>query len=192
MTTETTETHRDGSITAGLTTGIIGTALGTLNTLGGCNGNPLGALFGGGGCKSNYVTKEEFSMGQELARKDSEIALLKSEYSDEKKMLEIYAELNKQINGVKETVAANRDRADERLFGTYEKLNNKIDYNKSVQDGVNASQLAYNGTNSATIACMQGQIAQLQSMTKTVIPNSSVCPGWGAVNIVPAALSATA
>ena len=127
-----------------------------------------------------------------MAKKDSEIALLKSEYSDEKKMLEIYAELNKQINGVKETVAANRDRADERLFGTYEKLNNKIDYNKSVQDGVNASQLAYNGTNSATIACMQGQIAQLQSMTKTVIPNSSVCPGWGVVNIVPAALSATA
>ena len=60
MTTETTETHRDGSITAGLTTGIIGTALGTLNMLG--NGaNPLGALFGG--CKSNCITKEEFVMG---------------------------------------------------------------------------------------------------------------------------------
>ena len=191
MTTETHETHRDGSITAGLTTGIIGTALGALNTLGGSNGNPLGALFGGG-CKSSCVTKEEFVMGQELAKKDSEIALLKSEYSDEKKMLEIYAELNRQINGVKETVAANRDRADERLFGTYEKLNNKIDFNKSIQDGVNASQLAYNGTNSATIACMQNQLAQLQGMTKLVIPNSSVCPGWGAVNIVPASLSATA
>jgi hypothetical protein len=61
MTTETHETHRDGSITAGLTTGIIGTALGTLNTLGGSNGSPLGGLFGG--CKSNYVTKEEFVMG---------------------------------------------------------------------------------------------------------------------------------
>ena len=98
-------------------------------------------------------------------------------------MLEIYAELNKQINGVKETVAANRDRADERLFGTYEKLNNKIDFNKSLQDGVNASQLAYNGTNSATIACMQGQIAQLQGMTKTVIPNSALCPGVPAVYV---------
>ncbi len=62
MTTETHETHRDGSITAGLTTGIIGTALGALNTLGGCNGNPLGGLLGGG-CKSSYVTKEEFIMG---------------------------------------------------------------------------------------------------------------------------------
>ena len=61
MTTETTETHRDGSITAGLTTGIIGTALGALNTLGGCGGNPLGALFGGG--RSNCITKEEFTMG---------------------------------------------------------------------------------------------------------------------------------
>ena len=98
-------------------------------------------------------------------------------------MLEIYAELNKQINGVKETVAANRDRADERLFGTYEKLNNKIDFNKSLQDGVNATQLAYNGTNSATIACMQNSIAQLQGMTKVVIPNSSLCPGVPAVYI---------
>jgi hypothetical protein len=106
-------------------------------------------------------------------------------------MIEVYAELNKQINGVKEIVAANRDRADERLFGTYEKLNNKIDFNKSVQDGVNATQLAYNGTNSATIACMQNQLAQLQGMTKLVIPNSSVCPGWGTVNVVPAALSAS-
>lgn len=60
MTTETHETHRDGSITAGLTTGIIGTALGALNTMGGCGSNPLGALFGG---KSNCVTKDEFVMG---------------------------------------------------------------------------------------------------------------------------------
>lgn len=189
MTTETHETHRDGSITAGLTTGIIGTALGALNTLGGSNGNPLGGLLGGG-CKSNYVTKEEFIMGQELAKKDSEIAILKSENYDEKKIAEVYAELNKQINGVKDVVAANRDRADDRLFGTYEKLNNKIDFNKSVQDGINATQLAYNGTNSATIACMQTQLAQLQGMTKLVIPNTSVCPGWGAINVVPATLSA--
>ena len=175
MTTETHETHRDGSITAGLTTGIIGTALGALNTLGGSNGNPLGGLLGG--CKSNYVTKEEFVMGQELAKKDSEIAILKSENYDEKKIAEVYAELNKQINGVKDVVAANRDRADDRLFGTYEKLNNKIDFNKSVQDGINATQLAYNGTNSATIACMQTQLAQLQGMTKLVIPNSTLCPG---------------
>ena len=65
------EVPSKGKVNAALTTGIIGTALGALNTLGGCNGNPLGGLLGGG-CKSSYVTKEEFIMGQELAKKDSE------------------------------------------------------------------------------------------------------------------------
>ena len=34
---------------------------------------------------------------------------------------------------------------------------------------------------------MQQQIAQLQSLTKLVVPNTSVCPGWGNVTITPAA-----
>ena len=38
-----------------------------------------------------------------------------------------------------------------------------------------------------TINCMQGQIAQLQGLTKLVVPNTSVCPGWGNVTITPAA-----
>ena len=44
-------------------------------------------------------------------------------------------------------------------------------------------QAVYNATNTAALNCMQGQIAQLMSLTKVVIPNSSVCPGWGAVNV---------
>lgn len=44
-------------------------------------------------------------------------------------------------------------------------------------------QGVYNATNTATLNCMQGQIAQLQSLTKMVIPNSSVCPGWGAATV---------
>jgi hypothetical protein len=38
---------------------------------------------------------------------------------------------------------------------------------------------------------MAGQIAQLQSLTKLVVPNTSVCPGWGNVTITPAAAAAT-
>jgi hypothetical protein len=183
MTSETHETHpRNGAITGGLTTGIIGTSLGALSLLG--NGGGLGGLLGG--CKSNYVTKEEFEMGQKLAAKDSTIAMLESEKADEKKMVEVYTALNTQINAVKDLIAANKDRADDRLACSVEKLNNKIDHNKFVQDGVNATQLAYNGTNSATIACMQNQLAQLYGITKIVVPNSNVCPGWGTVTISPA------
>lgn len=39
-------------------------------------------------------------------------------------------------------------------------------------------QNVYNATNNAAINCINGQIAQLMSLTKMVIPNSSVCPGW--------------
>ena len=191
MTTETTETPRNGSITAGLTTGIIGTALGALNTLGGG-----AALLNGGigvGAKQvqpQFVSREEFEANMKIANKDSEIALLKSERDDEKKLVEVYAKLEERINGVKDTMAANRDRADDRLASAVEKINCKIDFNKNVQDGINAQQLAYNGTNSVTLACMQNQVAQLYSMTKLSIPNSSICPGWGSVTITPSTLSA--
>lgn len=39
-------------------------------------------------------------------------------------------------------------------------------------------QNVYNATNNAAINCINGQIAQLMSLTKMVIPNSSICPGW--------------
>lgn len=47
-------------------------------------------------------------------------------------------------------------------------------------------QSVYNATQTGAISCIQGQIAQLQSLTKLVVPNSSVCPGWGNVTITPA------
>lgn len=75
------------------------------------------------------------------------------------------------------------------LFHNIEKINARIDCCKAAQDGVNAQQLAYNATNSANLACLQNQVAQLQGMTKLVVPNSSVCPGWGAVTVTPATLS---
>ena len=48
-------------------------------------------------------------------------------------------------------------------------------------------QNVYNATNTATISCIQNQIAQLASLTKLVVPNTSVCPGWGDVTVTPAA-----
>lgn len=37
-------------------------------------------------------------------------------------------------------------------------------------------QAVYNATNTATISCMASQIAQLQALTKIVIPITNVCP----------------
>lgn len=44
-------------------------------------------------------------------------------------------------------------------------------------------QAVYNATQTGAIGCIQGQIAQLYSLTKFVVPNTSICPGWGEVNV---------
>lgn len=122
--------------------------------------------------------------------RDAELADLKAEMNDEKKLVEVYTTLANKINEVNATVASNRDRADDKLADAVEKISGKIDFNKGLQDGINAQQLAYNGSNNATVQYLQNQVGQLYSMAKLVIPNSSVCPGWGAVTITPTTLSA--
>lgn len=72
---------------------------------------------------------------------------------------------------------------DQKIADVYERLNNKI---SGVEAAVN-TQAVVNATMTGTISCMQGQIAQLQGLTKLVVPNTSVCPGWGNVTITPAA-----
>jgi hypothetical protein len=39
-----------------------------------------------------------------------------------------------------------------------------------------SAQAVYNATNSATLNCLNGQVAQLMALTKTVIPITNVCP----------------
>lgn len=53
-------------------------------------------------------------------------------------------------------------------------------------------QRVYNATNTAAISCIQAQVAQLASLTKIVIPNTSICPGWGNVTVAPAAATTAA
>jgi hypothetical protein len=53
-------------------------------------------------------------------------------------------------------------------------------------EGVNASinaQAVYNATNTAALGCIQGQVDQLMGLTKLVVPNGSICPGWGDVTV---------
>lgn len=52
-------------------------------------------------------------------------------------------------------------------------------------------QKVYNATNTAAIGCINSQIAALMSLTKLVVPNASVCPGWGNVTVTPATTTTT-
>lgn len=70
---------------------------------------------------------------------------------------------------------------DQKLLELYKYIDGKL-------EGVNgalAGQAVWNATQTANINCMQGQITQLFGLTKLVVPNASVCPGWGSVTITP-------
>ena len=70
---------------------------------------------------------------------------------------------------------------DQKMLELYKYIDGKL-------EGVNgalAGQAVWNATQTANIGCMQNQIAQLFGLTKLVVPNTSVCPGWGNVTITP-------
>ena len=143
---------------AALGTGIGGLALGAINS------GILPNLFGSGcnNCSENMaVNRYEMTMSQQLSQKDMEITYWRGQDETNRKISDAYAKLEGRINAV----------------------DAKVDRNRDEQCAVNMQQAVYNGTNTAAIGCIQSQIAQLMGLTKLVVPNTSVCPGWGNVTI---------
>jgi hypothetical protein len=70
-------------------------------------------------------------------------------------------------------------------------LRNYVDSKFAVVNDKLCAQAVHNATSDALIGCIQGQIAQLQGLTKLVVPNTSVCPGWGNVTVTPATAPTT-
>lgn len=142
---------------AALGTGIAGLSLGVLNGMGGLLGVNNNACGGNCCSESTPVNRYELTLVQEIASKDARIGLLEADKYTDQKIVEAYKDLQGQINALKDA-----------------------------QNEVNMNQVVYNGTNTATLTCIQQQIAALQGLTKLVVPNTSVCPGWGSVNVTPA------
>lgn len=71
---------------------------------------------------------------------------------------------------------------DSKILDLYKYVDGKF----AAVEGELCQQRVYNATNTAAIGCIQGQVAQLMALTKLVIPNGSVCPGWGNVTVAPA------
>jgi hypothetical protein len=142
------EYARRGVANAGLTTGVIGTALGALNS------GMFGGLFGGNcGCSENTpVNRYELNQEQRIAD-------LQAQISTDQKLLEVYKYFDGKIEGI----------------------NHKL-----------CEQAVWNATQTSSLSCMAAQIAQLQGLTKLVIPNGSVYPGWGNVTVTPATTPTTA
>lgn len=169
---------------AGLGLGIAGTALGLLNgglgnLFGGLGGNgmvaPAVAGIAAGMAAKNgsgddaCVSRYELNQTQTIAQKDMEIAYWRGQDETNRKISDAYAKLESRLIGLAGEVRANKEE----------------------QNGINLQQAVYNGTNTAAVGCIQAQVAQLQSLTKMVVPNSSVCPGWGNVTITPTTTATT-
>lgn len=61
---------------------------------------------------------------------------------------------------------------DQKIADVFERLSTRI---RGVEDQVSA-QAVYNATQTATLGCIQAQVAQLQSLTKLIVPITNVCP----------------
>ena len=140
---------------AALTTGIIGTSLGALNS------GILGNLFGGnardGNCNGGGayapVNRYEMELQQKIGALESAVALRDANIFTDSKITTAYSELSKVIA---EDRAANNAR--------FEALNAKL-----------CDQAVFNAASTAAQNCMAAQINQLFGLTKLVIPNTNVC-----------------
>lgn len=153
---------------AALTTGIIGTAGFGLNLLSNLMGGGMAApaaaaaMAANGACSENTpVNRYELNQNRTIAEKDMEIAYWRGQDETNRKISDAYTKLESKINDVAAEVRANKDE----------------------QNGINLQQAVYNGTNTAAMGCIQRQVEQLLSLTKLVVPNSSVCPGWGKATV---------
>lgn len=58
------------------------------------------------------------------------------------------------------------------------KLRDYVDGRLNTIEKACCDQQVFNATTISTLTCVQGQVAQLMGLTKLVVPNSSICPGW--------------
>lgn len=159
------------------TQNVVGEGQGLYNTIASSAGVLLGLMNGGysllgnngrnghAGCQSHtedgrYVTKSELNLVQqlqqkdlEIASKDSTIALKESEAYTDKKLVEVYANLENQ-----------NLRQDAKIESVREALQN-----------FKAEQMQWNATATGTMSSIATQVAALQGITKLFVPSTNVC-----------------
>ena len=144
--------------------GNLNTVLGAIGSYGTLMNGGLNGLFGGYGYNRNAplevvtsddrpISRYEASMMDKLAAKDSENALLRSQIYTDQKLVETTTYLSGKINDLAAEVRANKD----------------------AQEALNREQAVYNGVNTATLNCIKGQIAELQSLSELIVPARKVC-----------------
>lgn len=116
------ENKYGGRATAGLTTGIIGTALGAMGT------GIIPGLFGGGNCANSdnvAVNRYEMNLQRDLTNKDMEIAYLKGRDAAKSDSLELYKYVDGKFANIERELAAQAVK-NAQVEGTFAVLGEKI------------------------------------------------------------------
>lgn len=142
---------------SGLGLGIAGTALGLLN-------NGAGGVLGmlGNNCGYTYgnraVSTFELTQAEKISALESAVALRDANIYNDQKLLELYKYVDGELKDIR------REMCDNKL-----------------------SQAVINAKFESGIDVLGTQIASINNtlckLTKVVIPNSSICPGWGDVTV---------
>lgn len=130
--------------------GVGGTALGL--SIGALGAGLLSGSFGNllGGVTANGGCNEDHLVNRYELGQNSEIERLRTELS--LRDSNIYT--------------------DSKIADVYEKLNTKI----GAVESELCQQRVYNATNTSAIACINGQIAQLMSLTSFAVDANKICP----------------
>lgn len=148
--------------------GVGGTALGTgiagltLGLLNNGGNGLLGNLFGGCGCNN--------SCNSQISQLMSELAREKAERYTDQVGTEVYKQFAKERNETQAQINA--------LFAAIAQMDKTVSVNEAV--------------NSERITCLGNKVSDIYSTFKLVMPNSSICPGYGNVTITPAAATTDA
>ena len=136
--------------------GVGGTALGL--SIGALGAELLGGTFGnilGGG--NRVVCSEDHFVNRYEATQSARIAELETEVK----------------------LRDANTYTDQKLLEVYSFVNRKFD---CIEHEL-ADQRVYNAVNTTTIGCIKNDVAELMALTKRVVPNGSICPGWGDVTV---------
>ena len=137
--------------------GVWGAVGGGLGTLALAN-----QLLGGNGGILGLGANNNCQCGQNqdtrlISALESKIAKLESEKYTDGVGTSVYAEINKKYIELAQFIAA-------------------LDKQNAVFEAINSER----------ITCLTNRVSALEGLTKIVVPNTSVCPGWGNVTITPA------
>ena len=141
--------------------GVAGAGLGlgiAGTALGLLNGNGLGNIFGGGcGWNRNMGCAEDHFVNRYEATQNARIAELETEVK--LRDSNIYT--------------------DSKILELYKYVDGKF----GVIDRELCEQHTFNALTNSSLNCLKGDVAELMALTRRVVPNSSICPGWGDVTV---------